>query len=82
MALVKLYMSKVVNIEEKLSSAESHVGLVKAAARAELNPPDASHFTGAPSQRPMAGFTAGGMSDTSMERGLGLREREEKREAQ
>ncbi len=29
MALVKLYMSKVVNMEEKLSYAESHVGLVK-----------------------------------------------------
>lgn len=31
MALVKLYMSKVVNMEEKLSYAESHVGLVKKA---------------------------------------------------
>lgn len=30
MALVKLYMSKVVNVEEKPSYAESHVGLVKA----------------------------------------------------
>jgi len=31
MALVKLYMSKVVNMEEKLSYAELHVGLVKKA---------------------------------------------------
>ncbi len=83
MALVKLYMSKVVNMEEKTIVRRVTRGARKKRRRVSVRPstpthPNTFHFSGVTLNSTVAGFTAGWTSDRSGERGSGQSGRKEK----